>query len=337
MQTSEPKEIPTNEAKEQISPLPFKYERTQDPSQAQFTILRVPIQTVGEEKPTHRTNSEIIEMVRDRKEGQEWFFYEYWRVKGVPKEQIELQVGEQQITIYNFSQEKPFTDEHIERGQKVFEELASRFPQMVKQIRWVLIDNLPHASAFGDPERFSFNGDAMQQWHAFRVLPRGMELMPHRVRATSNFEGTFVHELTHLIVSDLEDEWSGKFKWGYCKDYPDDWEKKTPPDGSDPRFFNKNTEEMYPQGRFPLQPDQCVTYYAKLSMEEDICESVVAYIYDPELLKKVSPDKFEILSRHDEKRPKPQVSIKRIPKEDIRLPEVKPEAVYYYVKEPTNT
>ena len=336
MQTLEPNELSANEPKEQIPPLPYTYVRTEDPNQAQFTEVRVIPSDVGKKKEL-KTDTQVIESVKSKKESKEWYFYEYWRKKGVPKEQLELQVGEKQITIYNFSQEKPFTEEHIDRAQRVFEELASRFPQLVDQIRWVLIDDIAHASAFGDPEKYPFNGDAMREWHAFRLLPRGMKLTPHRVQATSNFEGTFAHELTHLIDSDFEHEWGGKFKWAYCIDYPDDWERKPPPDGLDQRFFNKQTGEMYPQGQFPLQPDQCITYYAKLSMEEDICESMVAYIYDPELLKKVSPDKFDILSKHDVKQPKPQVSIKRIPREEIRLPEVKPETVYYYIKEPTNS
>ena len=337
MQTPEPREIKIGEPKEQIPPLPFKYERTDDPSQAQFTILRVPIQTVGKKKPTKRTDSEIIEVVKDRKEGQEWFFYEYWRRKGAPKEQLEILANGQKITIYNFNEEKLLTDEHLECTQKVFEELASHFPKIVSLIHWILIDDIPHASAFGDPEKFPFNGSATPEWYSFRMVPRGMDLSPHRVGATSNFEGTFVHELTHLVDSDFKNEWNGKFQWANCKDYPDDYERRPPPDGSDQRFFNKNTGEMYPQGRFPLQPDQCVTYYARLSAEEDICESMVAYIYDPDLLKKVSPDKFEILSKHDPKRPRPQVSLQRVSKEDIRLPQVKPETVLYYVKEPVSS
>lgn len=89
------------------------------------------------------------------------------------------------------------TDEHVARMQKALGELASRFPQVVDKIRWIVIDDIAHASGFGDPESYPLNGDAMPQWHAFRYLPRGMELTPHRVETTSNFEGTFVHEMTH--------------------------------------------------------------------------------------------------------------------------------------------
>lgn len=69
-------------------------------------------------------------------------------------------------------------------------------------------------------------------------------------------------------------------------------------------------------------------------MGEDICESMVAYLFDPDLLKRVSPDKFEILEAHDKGGSRPEASVYRVPKEEVKLPEIKPETVYYYVKEP---
>lgn len=78
-------------------------------------------------------------------------------------------------------------------------------------------------------------------------------------------------------------------------------------------------------GEFSLQPDQCVNYYAKQNMEEDICDSMVAYIYDPQLLQGVSPDKLNIFQKHDAKQPLPQVTSKRMKKEEI---------VNYFIQEP---
>ncbi len=91
---------------------------------------------------------------------------------------------------------------------------------------------------------------------------------------------------------------------------------------------------MSPQGQFPLQLDQCVTYYAKQNMNEDICDSMVAYIYDPNLLKTISPDKFAILEAHDAKQEKPAVTVNRVAKDQLALPEVKPETIKYHIKEP---
>lgn len=91
---------------------------------------------------------------------------------------------------------------------------------------------------------------------------------------------------------------------------------------------------MSPQGLFPLQPDSCVNFYARQNMGEDIAESMVAYIYDPDFLKTISPEKFTILERHDANNPRQEVTAQRVPKDEIKLPEVKPELVYYYIKEP---
>lgn len=161
-----------------------------------------------------------------------------------------------------------------------------------------------------------------------------MELVPHRITKTSNLEGTFIHESTHLIQQQFKPEWSEKFKWEDCYDHKDEWEVRPTPDGTKTRYFNKQTNEMAPNGQFPLQPEQCITYYAKINLGEDICDSMVAYIYDPDQLQKVSPDKFDILKKHDAKLPLPKISSKRIAKEEIKLPEIKEETVYYYVEEP---
>lgn len=328
------KKIQTELPQKEIPALPFTYVRTYDRDSTQYHPWRVnPVRFGGKEnKP--RTDEEILEEVRKDREDRDWFTYEYWRDKGIPEEQIEFQINDQQITVYNWNKDISFTDEHVQRAQKVFQEFAARFPQILDQIRWVLIDDKSQTSAFGDPDKYPLNGFAMRQWRAFRLLPRGMELIPHRIAKASNFEGTFAHESTHLIQSEFEAEWSERFKWGWCDDNPDEYEVRPTPDGTAKKFFNKTTGEMAPQGQFPLQPDQCITYYAKQNMGEDIADSMVGYIYDPDLLNAVSSEKYSILQGHDAKKPKPDAVAKRIPKDEIRLPEVKPETVYYYIDEP---
>jgi len=333
METSiDPVEV-TSLKPEQLAALPFKYERTFTPDQAAYREWRVsPVSLKGVPNEP-RTDQEIIEMIKRERESKDWFTSEYWRIKGLPEEQIDFQVNGQAIIVYNWNKRQTFTDEHIKKAQKTFQELASRFPQVIDQIKWILIDDKQEASAFGDPEKYPLNGYALQGWEAFRLLPRGMELIPHRVAKASNFEGTFVHEATHLIQQQFEPEWSKQFKWDYCWDHEDEWEIRPTPDGTTKRWFNKKTGEMSPQGQFALQPDQCITYYAKQNMGEDICDSIVSYIYDPDLLQNVSPDKFSIFQKHDANQPLPQTTSRRVVKEEIKLPEVKGETVHYFVQE----
>lgn len=79
--------------------------------------------------------------------------------------------------------------------------------------------------------------------------------------------------------------------------------------------------------------DQCITEYASIDQDEGICESIVAYVLI-RILKRISPKKFEILQSHDVNQPGPEVLAKRIPKDQIRLPEIKPETIYYCIEEP---
>lgn len=316
-----------------LPPLPFTYERTYERDKAEIDIYRAnPWKFSG--LSGVRTDAEAVYLVDKDKRNREWFTTDEWRKKGKPHEQFEFTFGNgKQITLYNFNKELSFTPEHERQATAVLGLLASRFPKALEKIRWILIDDHQGPSGLGDNELYPTNGSGMPQWHAFLFRPRGLELIRHRVSAATNFEGTLAHELTHLFEDDFRREWQEHFRWALCDNNHEDWESRTPPTGAGKRWFNKHTGEMAPQGQFPLQPEKCINYYAKINVAEDICESMVAYLYDPESLKKISPEKYEILARHDAHGPKVEVSIRKVPKDQIELPEVKPQTVYYYVKE----
>lgn len=334
MEIGEPQPKPIEQAKEILPELPFTYQRVQKPEEAQYREWRVsPVRVEGQDNPP-RTDEEIIEFVKREHEAKQWFTSEYWRRKDNPAEQIDFTINGKPITVYNFNAEKPFSDDHIARAGKVFQKLAASFPDVLDKIRWVLLDDVQPPSLLADDERYPTNGTAMREHRVFRFMPRGMETIPHRIQSASNFEGTFIHELGHLIQSQFEDEWREKFKWAYCSDNEEEWEIRKAPNGEN-RWFHKKTGEMSPQGQYPLQPDQCITYYARQNMGEDICDSLVAYIYEPDKLKEIAPEKYDILQSYDAKqKDKPDVSSQRVAKTEIRLPEIKPETVSYYIEEP---
>jgi len=334
METGELQPKSIEQAKEILPDLPFTYQREQKPEEAQYREWRVsPVVFEGQDN-LPRTDEEIIEFVKREHESKQWFTDGYWRKKGVPAEQLEFAINGRSITVYNFNAEKPFSDDHIARAGKVFQELATRFPDVLDKIRWVLVDDVQPPSLLADDERYPTNGTAMREHRAFRFMPRGVETIPHRISSASNFEGTFIHELGHLIQSQFEDEWRKKFQWAYCFDNEEEWEIRKAPNGES-RWFNKATSEMSPQGQYPLQPDQCITTYARQNIGEDICESLVAYIYEPDRLQEVSPEKYAILQSHDAKqKERADVSSQRVAKTEIRLPEIKPETIRYYIEEP---
>ncbi|HSV95153.1 MAG TPA: hypothetical protein VLH94_04265, partial [Spirochaetia bacterium] len=223
-------EVPSiiTEKTTEIPSVPITYVRTDDPSAAEFKQCRAPLIIFGDESNKPYTDEQIIEMVRDQKEAEQWFTFKDWRKKGAPQEQIEFMISSQQVTLYNFN-EKTLTDEHLQKAQAVFQEMASRFPQAMNQIRWIMIDNEQLPSTFEDPEKYPTNGMAYKKWKAFQFYPRGTELFPYRIPTVSNFEGVFSHELTHLIQNEFENEWAEKFNWEYCSDHEDDWELRTSP------------------------------------------------------------------------------------------------------------
>lgn len=273
---------------------------------------------------------------KNKKRNKTWFTSEYFLKKGSPKEQIEFEVNGHQITVYNFNSDKPFSDKYVEEAKEALAELASKFPQIVGKLRWILIDDNQPPSVYGDPDKYPFNGQANDDWKTLILYPRAMEFSPHRVAKVSNFTGTMIHELAHLNQSDFIKEWGEKYRWAYLNEddrYKDQWEWRLTPDGRTKRLFNKNTAEMSPWGEMPLESEECVTSYARININEDICESMVAYVCDPRLLERVSPAKFDILTRHDARGLKPAVSAIRIAQEEIKMPEVKPETVRYYVVE----
>lgn len=317
-----------------LHPLPFTYERTYDPKIDTDQEWRIsPVSIVGQENRP-RTDSQILAMIKERREQKDWFITEPWRKKGQPIEQIELTINDSPITVYNWNKELSFTEEYIQKTKEVLEELGSRFPKALNSLRWILVEDYQEPSLLGDSEKYPTNGQAMAKWKAFRLFPKGMSFEPYRMPPLPNFTCTLTHELSHLIEAEFEPEWRKNFQWKFCADYPDEWDVKESPDGKGKKFFNKESGEMSPQGKFPLQPDECLTYYAKQTQDEDICESITAYVLNPELLRKVSPKKFAILKEKDAKKEKPEISSRRIPQHQIKLPEIKPETVYYFIKEP---
>lgn len=328
---------PRKPSQETLQSLPFTYHRTFDQSQAAYLERRFSLVQVNGAEVNAKTDAEILQIAQEGRENKDWFVSKYWRSKGQPSEAVEFTLNGQQITLYNYGKEKPFTVGHIMQAEKVFQEFTSRFPQILEQIRWILIDDQQPLSAFGDSEKYPINGQAQSHWKAFKLYPRGIGLFPFRVLGISNFEGVLIHELTHLIQGEFEKEWWEKFQWEFCIEHRDEWEWRPTPDvtfdGLNRRPYNKKTNAMAPNFCFPLQPDQCVSDYAKIDWNEDVCECMVAYICNPELLRRISPDKFSILQKHDVKQARPNVSWQRIPQGQIKLPEIKTEVVYYYIEE----
>lgn len=319
-----------SESKERLSPLPFKYEETDNPEKADYREWRIsPVVFDGKENQP-KSDEEIVESIKKQHEAKEWYTSAYWREKGTPLEQLDITIDGHPIIVYNYNEKSHLTEEHVVRTISSLEKIVKSFPSILDKIRWILIDDEQPPSLLGEEDLYPTNGEAMEEKKAFYLTPKGMRLVPHRVEEVSNFEGTLIHELGHLLQDKFKKEWSEEFSWEYCWEDKERWELKKTKSGQY-KFFDRTSGEIAPQGQYPLQPDQCVTDYAKQNIAEDICESLVVYFFNPERLKKISPAKFAILKKYDSDRKKIEVLTTK--KEKVELPEIRPQVINYYVEE----
>lgn len=313
--------------------LPFKYERVYDPEIADYREVRSVQTSFGDGTMVMPSTDEDIEaLVRKDKEGERWYTHPDWREKGTPAEQIEITIGSETVTVYNFNHEVPFTDEHVRALSTLLQRYASYAPQILEKLKWVLIDDVQGESAWGNDQVYPLNGNPHSKWGAISISPRGMDIKtPHRIAAANNFEGTVAHELTHLIDEDFKAEWEQNHTWEWCSDNPEEWELRD--FGGVQRWVNRETGVVSYTGQYPVKPKECVTDYARFNWREDVCDSLVAYMYDEELLRTTSEQKHAILQGHSENATSLKVDAKRSEKSKIRLPKIEPTTVRYYIEE----
>lgn len=327
----------TIQNKDILPSLPFTYLKTEDVSKATFTKPRIPplikVEDKTESSLIAKTDQEILSEIKKENESKNWFTQEYWRKKGMPLEQIEFKIGGQEITLYNYDEEA-FTDNHLKQTEETMKKFFTKFPQAFGKIRWIIIDDKQSPSYFGDEEKYPYNGETEKSLKLLRLYPRALKSIQHRIPSVSNLKGTLTHELAHLVNDQIASEWNKHFLWKSCRDFPNDWQERPTSDWTGKKFFNRYTGEMSPWGEIPMQPEQCVTEYAKGNVREDIADSVVAFLHDPQLLKMTSPEKFNILEKKSSNKPKEEVSAQRISEEKISLPEIKPTTFYYFIEEP---
>lgn len=77
--------------KQEIAPLPFTYKRTYDLTKAADQEWRIsPVSIIGQENRP-RTDSQILAMIKERREQENWFITEHWRKKDNQLSRLSLQ------------------------------------------------------------------------------------------------------------------------------------------------------------------------------------------------------------------------------------------------------
>lgn len=288
-----------------------------------------------------KTEQEINEEVMRGIDKKCWWLDKEWREKGAPKEQIEISIGENKITLYNFNSEIKFLEGHEKEMREVMEDYYREDPELFSEVKYILINDRQNASLLGNEEDFPLNGGYSKAYGSISLSPRGMRQdIGFRVPGISNFKGVVAHEFAHPEIKDRknaegnkkEKEWMKKFGWDYCQNYPDEW-REVEIDGGKSMHKNNITGEIV-FDNFTVKPELCLNDYTRKSYEEDMCDSRVAYFYNSELLKKVCPEKYELAGKFGKVKEnngkKAEIKFKKIPPDQIKLPEKHPKKFTYY-------
>ena len=195
-----------------------------------------------------------------------WWLQNELREKGLPDERVSILIDDKcPIDIYNWSDEK-LTDQQINtiaRNLALFSIIKDG--KALAKYRYILLDREQKKNPnSGEP----LNGYGY--YDHIRLYPNAFRYISHRVGGVSNLEGTVIHELSHCIADDIINEWFNKFGWGIARG-----ENITLPSGEKSPFKLKEGFK-----------ERCVTSYAALLPSDDICESMVAAIKNPEIMDK---------------------------------------------------
>lgn len=256
---------------------------------------------------------EIEKRVRQELKNRNWHLQEYWQEKGLPKEQVDIQIGDYKITLYNFNE--PLKERHLQELQKAIVDFSKvDNGKAFTKVKYILLDNERPLNPISGEE---FRGYGAGSDSAIKVYPKAIELDDYRVEETQNFKGistfeaTVIHELSHAmqdtVEGDLRNEWSDKFNWKLTR------EKKM--------FAGGAIQQLKTS-----QPERCVSKYAQANPEEDICESMIAVLRKPDVL---DPEKLQFLKdrllQNSESLP---VNTYRKGVDELELPKVDSEASY---------
>lgn len=248
--------------------------------------------------------SEVEKKVKDKLVKQNWWLQEYWSKKNVPKEQITIKIPDGNFEVFNFGESlKQRHFDELGNIVKIFSQINNG--KFFESIKYVLIDDIQKPNPHTGEEMCGY-GPVEEK--AVKIYPNGIKFKSHRIPTASNFTGTLIHEFSHTIDNEFKNEWIKEFGWTQL-DKP-----KPSPGGSYQYYEVKN-------------PKNCVSDYAKFSPDEDICESMAAYLTQYENL---DPERREFIkswiSINDTE--DSSVSMTRKTNSEIELPRVKEPVIY---------
>lgn len=229
--------------------------------------------------PTDNKNA-IYQSVEGSITRPRFWTWEYWEKKGLPKEQMHLTDGEHKVTVYNYNE--PLQPDQVATINRVLGMFAGiRDGEVFKHIDYILLDD---AKPMNEKSGELTNGHGVYHARLLSLYPNVFADVPNRVTGkVSNLEGTLTHELAHglshvMLEGDMVVDMAVN-KWRRIGNWRSGDERRILAGGE---ITNEVTSE----------PERCVTEYAKSDADEDMAESMVAALFDPE---KLDPQKLQFL------------------------------------------
>lgn len=294
------------------------------PSEAAFA--NVTLQQIGKGEPGYADAwpapvyineplETIIPQVKYYLAHEHWWLQEYWFSKGPPTEQFDvtLPVPNGSLTIYVYGD--ALTQQHLDvitATLGLFEQISPGI--LLSKIDYLVFDDQDFQNPYSGE---AVNGEAGRRDGMMWISRHGRLFCPHRIQTVSNFEGTLIHECAHRVTEDgdFEQKWRQEFSWRSVSP------ARQLPGGDVCRFIND-------------EPHRCVTDYAALTPDDDIAESFVASIKDPDLLDPLRRA-FIKISFLNQLGASVSVSVLKRRPENINLPAL-PRVFRYRLQEHTN-
>lgn len=211
--------------------------------------------------------------VRQALQERHWWLNSVFQKKGIPREQITMQVNGSPVDVYNFGQ--PLSPEAKNRLLDTVDLFARsvRMKVVPDLIRYILIDDERPANDNTGEEGYGYS---YSDWKAITLYPRAVEDGPYRIDGVQSLAAVIIHELSHNVELTIRNEWMQAFGWQFLE------KPKELPGGS---MQNEECDN----------PERCVNTYATMRSSEDFCESVAVALLNSERL---DPERLRFIQEH---------------------------------------
>lgn len=248
------------------------------------------------------------EKVCQQLERNNWWLNAHWQEKGLPQEEFIWQMGDKKISIFNFGQ--TLTDQNVQDFKLALDSIAANTQYGLEGLEYILIDNTDKAHNYAEEGQL-VRGESITPQRSIVLYPTVITEQSYRDgqlgENISGIQGIIPHEIGHQFGYNSAGENNQLVVNLWNNDYG----------------FGRYNEE---KGDFEVtNPSETVSDYARLNPSDDLCESLVAAIYNPGRLQAVSPKKLEFMRKLILKDGQAESAISKV---DIHLPVVESPCKY---------